>query len=291
MNRYHPSDMAVGVAPSFGNVSASLFLDALNSGNVFVKMHKQWLRQRRRAGERPRTYSGRTYRRATIAFRQRLRQQVDQWIDSGRTPDGMEIPKDRRADVPQRYRHLGEPFDGTLLEPFMLLESEIQGNLRLGLHGGVEQVFAPYDNVHACQHFSSIPEREAARFFIWFFASDWRHRVVKCRKCGIYYLIKDPGRLYKRGTYCRSHSAAKSAEVITAQKRQDKHRELIRLASSAYKRLGSDQRGSDLRAFKQTIASRVNKATPPSTRMISPKSPIGIKWITRNFEEIKKHRM
>ena len=151
------------------------------------------------------------------------------------------------------------------------------------LDGGLEIFFAPYKwNLGV----PALAKREAALYFAWFLASDWRNSIVKCRNanCGRYYTIKNPSRLYKRGTYCRNHSSAKSAEVITTSKRDEKRNLLLQLAKDG---LASWNRGTANERKKQRhkkyIAEFVNKRTPPEMKLIAPKSPITMKWVTRNL--------
>jgi hypothetical protein len=283
----HSKTLRMTIRPSFGDVSREMFLEAVNSEDIFERMHKQWIQQCRSEGKKClRPPSAAAYRKAAGVFRGNLRLQVDKWIDTGRDADGMETPATRRVDVPPEDLIVGEPaLEHTLLHAFRLWESDLYGSMYLGQHGGLELDFAPYTLLAVAapeRGLFEVAKKEAARFFVWFFASDWRHNIVKCRKCGLYYVIKNPERLYKRGTYCRNHSATKSAEVITARKRTEKHKLLLRLAAHAYQYLKA--RGvQDDHFLKEAIVDRVNKGMPADMKSTSPKSPISIKWLTRNF--------
>jgi len=282
----------IGIRDSFGDVSLEMFLEALNTGHIFERMHREWMIQQCRSdGEMwSRSPALTTYRKASDRFRLNLRRQVDRWMDTGRKADGMDIPASRTVDVSDDCLIVGEDeLEGTLVDAFCLLESDIYGKMHLGQHGGLELSFAPYapsDGPH--YELFELANNEAARFFVWFFASDWRHNIVKCRKCGMYYVIKNPMRLYKRGTYCRNHSATKSAEVITAKKRREKRKLILRLAAVAYNRLEASEKIPDANVLKNLIADQVNKETPARMKSTSPTSPITIKWVTRNFKEIRR---
>jgi len=222
------------------------------------------------------------YQKARESFRALLRTYVDEWIETGRKSNGMERPADRG---------LG---DGVIPKAPVAMAAVARFTRNLPVlfrpEGGLQIFFAPYNGNGAL---SELAEREAARFFAWFFVSDWRNTVVKCRKpdCGRYFAIKNIQHLYKRGTFCRNHSSAKSAWTITAEKRQKKRELLLRLATAAVKRhqkQGSRERRE--RPLKYYVTDYVNDRTPPAMKSVAPTWPITAKWVTRNLHECEPSR-
>jgi hypothetical protein len=278
------------IRASHEDVSREMFLEALNAGDIFVRMHRSWIEQLRLEGEKGlRSPSAAAYRTAAKKFRADLCSQVDEWINTGRTSEGMEIPANRSVDAPQEDLIVGEMRSEThpLLRAFCLLESVLFTPMCLGKDGGFEIGFAPYGALSEPADLDAFVEEEAARFFVWFFASEWRHTIVKCRKCGLYYFIRNPTRLYKRGTYCQRHSAAKSAQVITARKRREKRNLLLRLAREAYRHLKDNKETPAGQLLNDEVTNWINKRTPTGMKSTSPKSPISSKWVTRNFGELR----
>jgi hypothetical protein len=264
----------------YGQVDREMFLDAINSGEVFVSTHKAWnhflVRKGRRPWRRPPTPLA--YQKATEAFRTLLRHYIDEWIDTGRAADGMESPADRGLGESER------PHAPKVLEA----ASGATGVLHVVFknEGGLEVFFCPYK---AGCSLRELAKREAARYCAWFIASDWRNTVVKCRKlsCGRYFAIKNTRHLYKRGTYCRHHSSEKSAEAVTKEKRQRKRTLLQQLAVTAveqHQKLSATDKKEHV--LKYYVADYVNQRTPAAMKSIAPKSPITGKWVTRNLTQI-----
>jgi hypothetical protein len=273
-------DLKLRVAHTlFGHVDSGTFINALNSGENFVTTHKEWnrilvskgrIRQRQLPGPL-------AYQKAKETFRTLLRAFVDEWIETGRMSDGMERPAGRglSSGVPPKA---------------FAAAARATKDLRIFFRndGGLEIFFAPY--IGHCG-LPELAKREAARFFVWFLASDWRNTVVKCRKakCGRYFTTKNIQHLFKRGTYCRNHSSEKSAAEITTDKRKKKHELLLQLAVTGFRRWHKETaKAKQERVLKDYVAEYVNKRTPEEMKLVAPKWPIKTKWITRNEEHLRR---
>ena len=133
----------------------------------------------------------------------RLRRWVDDWLDSGRTAEGVECPATRNSEVVSaavdeyskrgKMRLVGSK-DG------LQLWFDLQAEKAPPTTGGfAEKIFI---------------ETVAGEKLALFLLSDLSIRLAKCRapECGRYYLLKHSHRTYRTGTLCDECRRARSSE-------------------------------------------------------------------------------
>jgi hypothetical protein len=130
-----------------------------------------------------------------------------------------------------------------------------------------------------------------SRILALFFLSDWRHKLAKCRRCGVYFLLKHWNRTYKRGIACSVCARTRSAMTSTANARAEALAELYRLAAQRFGRRIAKRPGWSRDAqFKAEIVDYLN-ARGGSARLKSV-YPGGItpKWVAwaKNRRGIEK---
>jgi hypothetical protein len=268
----------------------------------FALWHHRWLRKDNARGKnRSRRHkllklpSKIAHEGARKKFVTLLREFVDDWITTGVTREGIEIPGSRSFLVPhKRYKFKAERV--------------LKMGERIFREGGPTIQFPlsrPYYTVdgfgsfHPCANVWKHAKQEAERYMIWFFAvGDLKFRIVKCRKreCGRYDLIKRRNPLstdkdgnytviYKRGNYCRAHNP--SAKVVTEERREKKKDLLLNLAKVGLKKWHAYQPFSRSKNRMQNYVVRfINSNIPPDLAKISPLTPITGKWLTRNRKDI-----
>jgi hypothetical protein len=203
-----------------------------------------------------------------LRFRERLRELVDEWIDTGRHKGGAECPQDRHNDYKSRaardaLEHLHR------FPIFGFLDNHWRLRLILGRHQEVTNGV-------------SDGGLFAMECFLELMASDWRNTIVKCRRetCGRYFQVRNPARTYKRGIYCRNCKQRLSAGEIMQQKRAKLHERRLRAAASAlceWVDKPAPQKRSQLKSY---IVTHVNRRVPPEQ--------ITAKWVTHNLKEIER---
>jgi hypothetical protein len=114
-----------------------------------------------------------------------------------------------------------------------------------------------------------------------FFLSNWRHKLAKCRRCGVYFLLKHWNRTYKRGIACSACPRTRRAMTSTAKAREEAQAELYRLAAQRFGRRIAKRPGWSRDAhFKAEIAEYLSACAESRARLKSV-YPCGItaKWI------------
>lgn|GEM_PF-3578233 len=275
---------------------AQNILDALNTGDRFGERRaKEWItpaiaRQGRlRSAKAPVTLPLRLappgeYERATEELKNRLRSLVDEWIATGRSPDGREMPHHRSLD--------GCSLDAEP-SPVAVFNRLMAESLQAGERGGLwflpkgpkmEPGFIAFKSIPSggLDNPEAAAREYADRLFCALMLVDWNVSICKCARCGKYFEIACPRSIYKRGTHCRSCSSHGSAQRRTREKRQETRNQLLNVSVAAiisWKNKGS--RGS----MKEWVVRAVKKET---------RSVITAKWVTRNLPNIeglaKKHQ-
>jgi hypothetical protein len=159
-----------------------------------------------------------------------LREWVDEWLDSGRTLDGVERPVGRQFREDGRIR---------------LVVFEYSKRNRISLLGtseGLKLWFDPYGERKGRPFILGVRNEDIAREkLVFFLLSDLRFKLAKCRQdgCGKYFALKHWKRTYKRGTFCSDCQRARSQESAlkaTAGDRTDAGWMLCHLAAKKFAR-------------------------------------------------------
>jgi hypothetical protein len=184
---------------------------------------------------------------------ERLRGYVELWLATGRSRDGIETPTRRRPT--HGIHHIVEHFHRThhvipvpLADGYTVLtvppvDRDILGDERTvdyvpeSDHG---QTLAPLTVRRRGKPGNqfSVAEDAAQRMFVGMLMSEWRLRIARCWKCGVYFLLSHPKRTYPNGTHCspcRRKRSLESAEKATYKARKEAERRLWVLAAKRFK--------------------------------------------------------
>ena len=220
-------------------------------------------------------------------FQLLLRGYVDKWIHTGVTHDDREFLTERGISPPERFEQ------GRLLPCNFEKEMGLADVLTVALElfqqkpseafvseDGLQIVFPEYEPKMADARLSSLAEREAKRFFVWFLASDLRVKLGKCRACGLYKI--KTRKFYKSGTYCRPCKARTSAGEITRKKRQDIQRKREEALNAVLKSWKGTIDWNDLMTRKR-LADDMNRRLKNDEKITS-------KWIKRDPSKHRQHQ-
>lgn len=156
---------------------------------------------------------------APVLMNAQLRLYVDQWLDTG-VKDGVEDPRTRdltkapdacyavRAFTSKRSFSLHPASDGLYLE--FPSERESRG---IAIDSGLDQ---------------------ANRLFSLFLMCDWRLKLAKCKRCGVYFELKQCNREYPRGAACPGCARVRSAVLSTFEARKQAESELYHLIARRF---------------------------------------------------------
>jgi len=212
-----------------------------------------------------------------------LRTLVDEWLETGRSPNGSESPANRHIGKTSQAwlavsEYLGES------SPFMSLDPK-SGNLRVELAG-------PGTKSPLAKDFFTGQNLAARILFVKVLLSDWRPCLSKCRyaSCGKYFNIGKVRRSYLRGTFCSpEHRAHERAQALTKARRHNVTVQLIEIAASYAQRLHpawQDDPKLKIRVAAH-VAKELNKKGDRRTRSGS----VGVKWVTRYRAAIERRRL
>jgi hypothetical protein len=220
------------------------------------------------------------FREAGEIFATELREFVDGWLESGRSTDGVETPKDRkviatRLDLDSFYLDGDQghtKFDmvrGWLMahRPLAILteSGEVEWDLRASHSNWKGPVPAAED--------------EARTLFLLLMASKAKYALFKCNHpgCGIYYILEKPRGQYKQGTTCPEHRRQQG----TRRKRKLDHAKALQIAAEAFAawpNLSGSTR-SKHKSAKDYVASKLQRFG------------VGSKWVTRNLTKISNREV
>jgi hypothetical protein len=251
-------------------------IDALNTGLVFTTVarieHKFSIRRL------PPTA-------AELQFaeqkRVRLRVLVDEWLDTGKQPDGTESPMKRRlADLSGADLPCKDALKAFLAQhpPTVLLRNE-----------GV-----PLARLHFEPFTGNVPdywpiETHAAFLFFCMISSDWCYSIAKCRypKCGTYFLLSNPNKSWAQGTFCTvEHNRASSAAKLTDKRRKDADQDLREEAARMLRlKISADRFWYEDHALMATTAEELTLWI--AKKSSQPRLDISSKWLKWNREKIE----
>lgn len=205
------------------------------------------------------------YARAEQVLTDTLRSYVDEWLDSGRTPDGQEEPQERKL-IPGTSARLAA--DG------YLARHPIRSSMSEGK--GIGAVFAEEapPRTGADDPIAQAKE-EATRLLAHFMTCNARWQLAKCFVCQEYFYPERKLRdFYKRGAYCEA-CRPKVSMLDTKKSRQEWADKILKLAAEAWPKW-KPAHGPR----QHWIAMRVNEKLSPGDKRIKGT------WVTRNDEKI-----
>jgi hypothetical protein len=151
---------------------------------------------------------------------------VDEWLDSGRTQEGVDDPRTR--DFKRAHNVDQAAYEFTDRQKVWFMGGS--QNLELWLR----QPFLE-------------PEDLAREQLVLFLLSNLRFKLAKCRRegCGQYFVLKHWKRTYRRGTVCGSCQRSRSLESAAQATAEDRRAAQEKLYTLAAKRFRSRLRSND----------------------------------------------
>lgn len=222
------------------------------------------------------------YRIAGEVFVTELRKLIDAWLESGRSADGVETPRDRKvtataSDLESFYldpsgHTIFDMVRGWLMDDpplFILAESgEVEMQLRR-----TSRRSSSYGGPIA------TAVDEARTLFLLLMASRAKYALFKCNHpgCGIYYILEKPRGQYKQGTVCPEHRRQQG----TQRRRKLDHAKALQIAAEALAAWPSlsGSTHSKHRSAKDYAASKLQRFG------------VGSKWVTRNLTKISSREV
>jgi hypothetical protein len=212
-----------------------------------------------------------------------LRRYVDAWLQTGRRADGREFPWEKRLST------VG----------YLAVEEYLQQHppeVSISLHGGLTVcVGDAVGHPRGTGMLYEAAEAEARRLFTGLIASEQKQCLCKCvfAKCGRYFLLAKPRKVYKRGTFCcRSHQMAASALALTSNRRAKAKRGLIELAAQQLLnwRVRSADWADDGRQ-RLRLARELSQHMRRNPNLRANRRQVKVNWVTRHRQQIEQKRV
>jgi hypothetical protein len=214
-----------------------------------------------------------------------LRRFLDEWLDTGRRPDGSEGPRDRVISIAQ---------DGCLAIHKYLEDNPMTFTPILGPHGFSLEVAQPRWDVRGARDFFTVQIQDALRLFVGVLASDWKDCLCKCRysACGRYFIHPKPRSSYKHGTFCRpdhaSHAAAK--ESVRLSRNRAKQKLIEAAARELVKRKIANPQWRGDSDIKVHVAAQLCLVIAAENLDVY-RQEVRLNWITRHWLAIEQKRI
>lgn len=209
------------------------------------------------------------YRKAAAAFNTRLRELVDEWIESGRK-DGIDEP--RKRTLRPGYGAFMAQVDWVRRNhptPQVTPTGEVYFDLHHSM--SIDLPADPDDPIECMQ-------RAAVGEFVRLMGSALKYQLAKCDLCLNYYLRKKLRSYYKLGKYfCPGCRSAASATIRTKEKRTEEHARIVQGAAQALKRWSTLSAGTQAKYKTENNYIAINLKKFGKTS----------KWVTRNIDEIR----
>lgn len=159
-----------------------------------------------------------------VLMNAQLRLYVDEWLDTGVKPDGVEDPRTR---------------DLTKAPNACYAVGAFASRQRFWLEPAADGLYLRFPNERELRGISSPNDSaldQANRLFTLFFLCGWRFKLAKCRRCENYFELKHSNRVYKRGTACYGCTRVRSAEFSTSKARKMAQAKLYRLVARRFRK-------------------------------------------------------
>jgi hypothetical protein len=159
-----------------------------------------------------------------------LRAWVDEWLNSGRTPEGVEDARERSFNfAPHNVGQAADDFTK-------------RWKIRLAPSSQRIKLKVEPDPLFRHSHEDRATER-----LILFLLSDLRFKLAKCRieSCGQYFILNHWKRTYKRGTLCATCQRLRSLQSAAQSTAEARHRAEEKLYELAAKRFGRRLQSND----------------------------------------------
>lgn len=213
-----------------------------------------------------------------------LRSLVDAWLETGRDPNGTECPADRNIlKASWAWNCLEEYAEQCLIT---MRPSPDPSGFRL-------MIAAPEWAHPWAGDFFEAQWVRAKRLFVGIMAGDWSQRLCKCRyaPCGRYFTGAKLRKSYRHGTFCsHEHLAHASADAITKARRFKGRHDLIDTSAQWLGKQNNASGWPDDKALKRQLAAFLSKQLRGNPTLRDGRSPVTVKWVTRNQALIEQRR-
>ncbi len=198
-----------------------------------------------------------------LAVQKVLRSFLEEWINTGFHADGSEWPYERnfapeilspgtnwegwsrkggtpnRIPPPHALEAMAKFCNGTLQPSLISGTYEVCGSQESNVGSSVTMFIGPkggiiYEPSSSATH-RHDPEMVAAGMFLMLYrsGSEWLFRLMQCRQCGSFDVVKKPRKSYIDGWYCSKKCRNVKAMVTTKDNRGEKHDKWFDLAVHA----------------------------------------------------------
>jgi hypothetical protein len=213
-----------------------------------------------------------------------LRTLVDEWLETGRDPDGSEWPS--RRDLHKALRGWQVAAEFLEQSPPTMYPAESSGfSLTIA---------EPHWGRPWAGDFFAAQEVTAGRLFVGILASDWQQRLCKCRysPCGRYFVGAKVRRSYRHGTFCsREHRAHASADAVTKARRHHARFALVEAAAHWLARRHRSSAWQGDHDLKARLAAVLSEQISRNPYLRAGRESVGVKWVTRNCTAIERRRV
>jgi hypothetical protein len=221
-------------------------------------------------------------------FGMKVRELVDEWLETGRSADGIEDPSKR--DVFRTVKGLQAMERCASETPLRLFPLHKAHDFAIVFGMEPQQPKGGY-YVPQLTNFFERASAQAGRLFLCLMLSDWNKSICKCRyaPCGQYYVLKKPRR--NPSFCCVQHQRRASAVERVMNARADGERELLDAAARRlmrWKKTSFHWQDDDV--LKERLAAKLNL-------VIADKGLHGYRdqvtrgWVTRHRGAIEQRRL
>jgi hypothetical protein len=220
----------------------------------------------------------------------RLRQLVDEWIETGFSSDGGDAPqrreliRTREAVVAVRACAATNPCQLHFLEKTAELVVVV----------GVPAASLFNSGRNLIDRWSGTRDAiaDADRIFTSMMTSGWKYEVCKCRHCGRYFIPPKLRRTYRHGTFCsRQHQRLSSAAACTNQRRTRVRDALLDFAATWVLKRAQNPLWQDDKTLKRSLAAALSAEIARKPDLQANRQGIRINWVTWNAAQIEKRRL
>ena len=198
-----------------------------------------------------------------------LRTLVDEWLETGRNPNGTEWPAGR---------HLSRALLGWDVTCEFLEQSRLNMRPASATTGFVLTIAQPDWKRPLVADYFAAQKAEAKRLFVGILASEWQERLCKCRydPCGRYFVSRKLRECYRHGIFCSSeHLGRASADALTKARRSQARRSLTEEAAKWLLNHGCDVAAwQNDRPLKRRLAVYLSRQTTQNSMLRAGREPV-----------------
>lgn len=190
----------------------------------------------------------------------RIRHNIDSWLETGRTREGTETPLDRSLGKAPDVKRVLDDYNANN-PPTLVAEGD-----------GLVMTLGPppYRNLGriVSGYWGETPSSandEADALLSSLFMASWRLKLARCRRptCQRYFMLSKPKSTFKKGTFCKVCTRLRSIEsgaIITGERRLEAAKTLYNLAGARFsKEILSNPQWTKSSAIKNRVAQYLTK--------------------------------